>query len=239
MKRLSILIIMLLVYVNVFSQRVTLGPRFGVNMATITHFSSLNNESYVQNGQLIRIQTGIVSEFEITDRFSLQTELLYSQKGHKLMFKGDSLDFSIDGYESLKLNYFEVPLLLKYYIGSGGVNFHFNAGPYWSSLLGAKGKLKYDKVIDGELESINEKYDVNNIYGWNDDKVTFTTEDIGLMFGLGFKYDSGIGNILIDFRYSMSYRDLNNWIDVNAMPVDYREFENRVFTISFAYLFNL
>ena len=237
MKKISIFILLLSISYSIFSQELTLGPRFGLNMGSITNYSSLLSDDYVQNGQLLSVHFGAVAELEITNGLSVQTEVLFSQKGHKLLLIGDSTDFNIDGYQSVRLNYIEIPILARYTFGGNGVGFFINGGPYWGSFLNAKEKIKYDKYIGEEVHSVNNKFAINDIYGWNNDEVVFNTQDVGLVVGAGFKYDTGLGNFIIDFRYTFSYRDLNNWLDETNKPEGYQEYRSRVFSITFSYLF--
>ncbi len=237
MKKFSILILLLGLSFSIFSQELTLGPRFGLNMGSITNYSGLINENYVQNGQLLSVQFGAVAELGITSSLSLQTEFLFTQKGHKLLLIGDSANFNIDGYQSVRLNYFEIPLLVRFSFGSDDAGFFVNAGPYLGWFLNGKERIKYDKYIDDDMQSFNDKFAINDIYGWNNDELAFNSQDVGLVVGAGFKYNTGPGNLIIDFRYSFSYRDLNNWLDVTNKPDDYKEYRARVFSITFSYLF--
>ena len=237
MKKISLIVLLLSLSYTIFSQELTLGPRFGLNMGSITNYSGLINEDYVMNGQLLSIHFGAVAELSFSNNFSIQTELLFSQKGHKLLLIGDSTDFSIDGFQSVRLNYFEIPVLARYSFGGSDVGFFINAGPYWGSFINAKEKIKYDKYLGENVQTVNDKFSINDIYGWNNDEVVFNTKDLGLIIGAGFKYNTGPGNFIIDFRYNISYRDLNNWLDETNMPENYKEYRARVFSISFAYLF--
>ena len=114
---------------------------------------------------------GIVSEYHISDDFSIQPELLYSSQGQK--YQNDV---------ALKLDYLNLPIMAKYYVDQ---NIYFEAGPQFGVLLSAKDE------IDGESsESIKDVYrDID--FGFN----------IGLGYkfegGLSFnaRYYHGIANV--------------------------------------------
>lgn len=120
---------------------------------------------------------------------SIQPELNFIQKGSKA---------NIDIYSSkLKLNYLEVPVLVKATFGET-TKFYFNAGP--SIALGLGGKLK---ATEG---SITEEVDVK--FGDGEDEEALYVEkktDFGLQFGGGVVIAE---KIMIDIRYGAGLSSL-------------------------------
>ncbi|MEA3444298.1 MAG: porin family protein, partial [Bacteroidota bacterium] len=192
---------------------------------------------YIQNGQLLSYHVGAISNIAFTRNLSLQAEFLFSKKGHRLNFLKDTVDFSIDGYEKYVLNYLEVPLLLKFSFGPDEVKGFVNAGPYWGKWLGGKYRTKIDSTINGESYSVDVSNDIDFDADYADLDYKANKSDFGLIIGGGFMYEAGPGNLLVDFRYTISLRDINNWNDTGLQPEGYNELKSRVFSISFGYLF--
>ena len=110
------------------AQDVKLGVKLGMNI------SSLNgNEDNLdpKDGWVL----GATAEVALTEKFSLQPELLYSQQGAKS--RGNFI------YD---LNYVTMPIMAKYYIAEG---FSLEAGPQLSFLV--RDELVSDSANSGSL----------------------------------------------------------------------------------------
>lgn len=136
------------------------GAKAGVN------FAALNGDGDF-DGRTSFFVGGVV-EFEISETFSLQPELLYSSQGAKSSFSEEGFDFET----IIKLDYLNIPIMAKYYVTEG---LSIEAGPQVGFLLSAKAEFKED----GESET-------------EDIKDELSTIDFGLNFGLGYKLDSGL-----------------------------------------------
>ena len=136
------------------------GAKAGVN------FASLNGDEDF-DGRTSFFVGGVV-EFEISESFSLQPELLYSSQGAKSSFSEEGFDFE----STIKLDYLNIPLMAKYYVTEG---LSIEAGPQVGFLLSAKAEYKED----GESDSEDIKDELKSV-------------DFGLNFGLGYKLDSGL-----------------------------------------------
>ena len=75
------------------------------------------------------IHLGLVSEIVVSDKFSLQPELLYSGQG--------SSDGGVQGFSRNKLSYLTLPIMGKFAVTEG---LSFQAGPQIGFLLSAKNK---------------------------------------------------------------------------------------------------
>lgn len=109
---------------------------------------------------------------------ALQAELLYSPKGATV---------DVDGSESeVKVNYFELPLLLKYK-GSIAplVSYNLHAGPAFAFKISEEMSPKTDNDI-------------------------FKSSDVGIVFGVGLNISALISEVNIDARYTMG---INNVYD--------------------------
>ena len=136
------------------------GAKAGVN------FASLNGDEDF-DGRTSFFVGGVV-EFEISESFSIQPELLYSSQGAKSSFSEEGFDFE----STIKLDYLNIPIMAKYYVTEG---LSIEAGPQVGFLLSAKAEVKED----GESDSEDIKDELKSV-------------DFGLNFGLGYKLDSGL-----------------------------------------------
>ena len=128
MKKLCLAIIAMGMFGVVQAQDVKLGVKLGMNI------SSLNgNEDNLdpKDGWVI----GATAEVALTEKFSLQPELLYSQQGAKS--RGNFI------YD---LDYMTMPIMAKYYIADG---FSIQAGPQFSFLV--KDELISDDPYSGDV----------------------------------------------------------------------------------------
>ena len=127
------------------AQNINLGLKAGLN---ITDFH-VANESNTDLQSRLSFHVGLVSEFMLSERFSIAPELLYSDQGPK------SDDTNIDATSSFQ--YLNVPVMLKYYVYD---NLSIEAGPQVGFLLSAKTE------INGT--DIDQKEDTKNIdFGLN------------------------------------------------------------------------
>ena len=98
---------------NTNAQDVKFGIKGGLNVATL-RINNLDADSR------LGFHFGAVAELELSDRFSLQPEILYSEFGAK------------ETDETLKADYISIPIMAKYYVVDG---FSFEAGPQFSFLV--------------------------------------------------------------------------------------------------------
>ncbi|MFH1422136.1 MAG: porin family protein [Planctomycetota bacterium] len=161
------------------------GLKAGLNMANLTD---------EQEEATYEMKTGVAlggfAVFKVNDNFSIQPELLYTQKGNGIKFSYEEVnfigfdEFGIPNYETVtvtekfkvKLDYIEIPVLAKYLISPGeNVCPFIFGGPSIGILMGAK------------VDSEDIKSDCNSL-------------DIGLVLGGGVELESGVS---IDLRYDM------------------------------------
>lgn len=121
---------------------------------------------------------GLFYRAHITDNFSIQPEIGFSQKGSTFTYN----NFFGSGEFRGILNYVEVPVLFNIHLTD---NFHIGAGPYVASLVSAKVKsVDSDGTVTGEEEFKREN---------------FTTVDYGFSADAGLDFD----NVTIGARYNM------------------------------------
>ncbi|MFC1554892.1 porin family protein [candidate division KSB1 bacterium] len=123
---------------------------------------------------------GFYLETGILKYFSVQGELLFSQKGAK---------YKMAQEVNIRLNYVEVPILFKLNIPViPAFLFNINGGPYFG--------LK-----------ISENWSGSNILPNTD---LFKRSDYGFVIGGGIKVDAFLKYICLDVRYSQSLKHIYN-----------------------------
>lgn len=160
MKKVLLLIAIVAVGFTANAQEVNFGAKAGLNIANIS------GEGIENNDVRTSFHLGGVVEFEISDKFSVQPELVYSAQGAKTKFKG------IDA--TMALDYLNVPIMAKYYIAEG---FSLELGPQVGFLMSAKMKAE----VDGQSIEVDIK-----------DEFEMKSVDFGLNFGAGYKLASGL-----------------------------------------------
>ena len=165
MKTFNITTIFILLFaISGFSQNLQFGVKAGVNFATLSGDTSGLNF-------ITSIHGGVLVEVPISELFSVQPELLYSEQGSG----------GADG-EKLELGYLNVPVILKYYAAEG---FSVEAGPQLGILLSAKSDF------DGQGKEDIKKFVKDIDFGLNFG-IGYKLES-GLNFGA--RYNIGLSNI--------------------------------------------
>ncbi|MDN3667422.1 porin family protein [Algibacter miyuki] len=137
------------------------------------NFSNMYTEDVDDNNVLTSFNAGLFVMLPITDFLAIQPEFLYSRKGSELTYD----NVIANGTAKFKLNYLEVPILLKANLTP---NFNIHAGPYFAYLIDAQ----TTNETEGGTFDFEDNFD-------NDD---FNKFDAGVAVGFGFDFESiGIG----------------------------------------------
>ncbi|MFT5165834.1 MAG: opacity protein-like surface antigen [Saprospiraceae bacterium] len=207
----------LLCLVGAVQAQISIGPKFGVNIATLGG-DDVEDDGL---GSIIGLQFGAAAEITINEMFAIQPELLFFQKGFALDFEEDFLGETLKSENDLKLNYLEIPILAKVMFGAeGGPKFFATVGPSFG--FGLSGEVESKATFGGETESATEDID------FDDDMITKL--DISLSIGAGAQFAAGPGNLFVDVRYLLG---LNTTDDSG----DDADVKNRGIGIAVGYLF--
>lgn len=143
------------------------GVKGGVN------FSNMYTNDVDDENILTSFNAGLYATLPITSFIAIQPEILYSRKGSELTYN----NAFATGKAQFKLNYIEVPVLVKVNLTK---NFNIHAGPYFAYLVDAQVK----NISDGGTFNFEDNYNNND----------FNKFDAGLSAGIGLDFDSmGIG----------------------------------------------
>lgn len=197
------------------AQTVSFGPRLGANFGTQKVTGS--NEDFAEdwNNQVeynAGLQVGGVVNLKFNETFSVQPELLFTQKGYK--FEEDSE--TVTG----KYDYLELPLLAKISFGSPEFQGFITAGPtfgYWAS-----GKDTFE--IGGDEFSEDVDFDDNDLIE--------NRSELGGSIGAGFAAYFGAGSLNFDVRYGAGFSSTYESDDDDKL-------KNRGISVSVAYLFGM
>lgn len=174
------------------AQEFNFGAKGGVNFATLTGDD-------VDVDMRTSFHLGLVAEIPFATNFYFGPEVLYSSQGAKV---------NEDGFDgSFKLDYVQIPLMLKYYVGPG---FSLEAGPQIGFLASSE--------VETEGVSVNM-----------DDY--FSSFDFGANLGLGYKFAN---SMFLQGRYNLG---LSNIWDSEEFDSGDSELKNSVIQLSIGYMF--
>lgn len=177
MKKKILTIACLLLLVNLTNAQGTSTNDAAFGIKGGLNFTNLYVDDVDDNNVLNSFNVGIFGTFPLTESVSIQSELNYSRKGAELTYN----NAFATGTAKFKLNYLEVPVLLKLNV-TKNLNFHF--GPY----------LAY--LINGQVtnESNGGTFDFEDNFD-NDD---FNKFDYGLSGGIGLDFNT----LILGIRYN-------------------------------------
>nr|WP_314839892.1 porin family protein [uncultured Flavobacterium sp.] len=187
------------------AQEAKFGIKGGLNLATFagdTDGLDLKSKAGLNVGGFV--------EVKLSEKVSLQPELLYSMQGAKT----DDFEVVVDnqiytGDVSINLSYLNIPVMMKYYAAE---KFNLEVGPQIGFLLSAK---TVAKVNSNEAEE--------------DVKDNFESVDFGLNFGAGYDFTK---NISAGLRYNLGLANIGK-----TEAGDDSKITNSVLSLSLAYKF--
>lgn len=146
---------------NAASAQISIGAKGGLNV------SSLNglNETNFETKALIGFHAGGYITFNLGRNFALQPELVYSTQGAQLE----------NATEDLKLNYFNVPVVVKFLTNNG---FYVEAGPQLGFQVGSVDNEDFEDDVK------NSDFSIVGGIGFQPTKSAF---------GIGARYNVGLG----------------------------------------------
>lgn len=198
----------LAVTVKAQTEKIKLGVKAGLNISNLTY-----DENELDSSNKTGFTAGFMVEIPMANKFSLQPELLYSQQGTKTSFSDDEVTNS--NYKgTIKLNYINIPVMLKYYVIEG---LSIQAGPQIGILLKANNNYQDNFLGYENHESFNLKNYSSGI-------------DTSLNFGLGYQFKD---KFYADIRYNISYSNVFKEGDKNHFINN--DMKNRVFQITIGY----
>ena len=191
------------------AQETKFGAKVALNVATLNGFDNSKSK--------IGFAVGGFVEIKVSDKFSVQPELLYSLQGVKSSTSFNSSGNSFTQDENISLSYINIPVMAKYYVTEG---LSLEAGPQIGFLVSLSDKNTTSSTIGGSTyssETTTSSTDNSN------------TVDFGLNFGAGYDFTK---NISIGLRYNLGLNKLNK----NSVS-GISDIKNSVFQIGVGYKF--
>ncbi|AZQ63075.1 PorT family protein [Flammeovirga pectinis] len=180
---------------------------------------------------------GVTYDLPINEKLTFGVELLYSQQGvyknsniplqfpSELTGLPETLNYSASGETHIRLNYVNVPIVLKYGFGENG-NFKLFGGGQVGFLVNNKKTWKGDVTLTG-AESGNDYMPVfseiltaSGLPTSNDDMQSIADQQdfkkVDFAFVIGASYDFANTPLSLDFRANYGMVDINNSGDINS-----------------------
>lgn len=185
---------------------------------------------------------GITYDLPISNKLTIGAELLYSQQG---VYKNtntsqvvpamdplpESLTYGIKGETNIRLNYVNVPIVLKYGFGENGnfklfgggqVGFLVNSKLTWDgnvTLTGNESGNDYGEYMPLIADAIEDKTGVRLPTSNDDMQATVETQEfnkVDFAFVVGASYDFASTPLSLDFRANYGMVDLNANADATS-----------------------
>lgn len=172
MKKKYILLIAVLVYQLTYSQSVDnikIGAIAGVNASQV---AGDGHSGFDKAGLVL----GGFADFNVSEKLNFQFEIIYSQKGSRKNPKTDKGDTD---FFLLRMNYIEVPLMIRY----KNNKFTYEAGVYFGQLL------------NSFLEDENGPFEIPP------ERNQLLKSDLGLLIGLNYNI---FEHLIMNWRFSNS-----------------------------------
>jgi hypothetical protein len=211
--------VLVLITLHLSAQETHFGAKAGVNFSSIS-----SNEPDYSVSMRAGLHIGGGVNLGISDNFSLNVDLLYTQKGAKQETEYTEINNSVTITRSqeskVRLSYIELPVLARYKLESG---IYFNGGVYFAFLAGYKDEYTI-------IQTVNNGNNINTSTesGSSTDDAGIRGTDIGLKLGLGYEFESGL-DIGLNYGYGIS-----NIIDIDGWPYNYH---NGVISLTVGYWF--
>lgn len=188
---------------------------------------------------------GFVLAFKVKDRYFLNTEYIYSQKGKNAKGKLDP-----DLHDKVVYHHIDIPILFSMHfkgkLKTRQFKWYINAGPNTSYWLGGKGVIKSGDLIENGFSELKYKIAFGTRPDHNNPDILYIKEANRLQFGMsiggGLLLEPiGKQKIMIDFRYEIGHTRIGTTQSSQfQVPADYQDSlkgRNKGIRLSLVYLF--
>jgi hypothetical protein len=165
MKKLILAVVAVMAFGTTNAQNAKFGLKAGLNFATWTDAEAQNRTG---------LHIGGLVDINISKKFSIQPELLYSVQGYKLTYNGTAI--------TVTMNYLNIPVTAKIKTGD---KFNIELGPQFGILLDATGIAGNNPSVD--IIRLFKTLDVGINLG--------ASYDIDKNSFLAFRYNIGVGGL--------------------------------------------
>jgi len=187
-KRIQVFILMAMVGYASFGQDLSVGPRIGLNMSSLT-------DNDIDNSKMkAGVNAGLFMVYSVKEHFGVRLDIIYSGEGGKFTTVDNAFEQTKTNYD-IRLNYMRIPLQADLFFNKYGDAFRpkISLGIQYGLLLNAK--VKYDNDVYGSGSDANAQ-------GYNH-------ADFGGIAGLGFNYKLKDAIWLnVDAQYYLGFTDV-------------------------------
>ena len=168
---------------------------------------------------------GAVGIYHLNGSFALQAEVIFTRKGVEVDHSGSDADteykYVLSHTDKIKLNYLEIPVLVKYRIPVGE---SYAPSVYLGGALGVKLSAKYDADYAYDVYDLEDNYlgRISRVGEPDIDNIKST--DFSLVFGGEVGIDIGSRKLLFDLRYTLGLTELFDDVNVDDIPRGFEEF---------------
>jgi hypothetical protein len=196
------------------AQNFSLGGRVGYNWnnVSVPNFNGTVNFKTYANTNF-----GLVGDIGLTNNFSIQPELNYTQKGFGLSQTADLTLFNVPlpvGVNAVTaVKYVEMPILAKYRFGTEGARFYLAAGPSVGYAVSGDLVTYAHAIIDVKVATIPINFS----------QVNYNRFEVGGVVSAGVELPIGKAKLMLDARY------MHGFSKVYTVPVIGADVKNTAF----------
>ena len=194
------------------AQSTPVGAEFGIKGGV--NMSNLYSGNVDDKNATYGFNAGFYTAFPISDNIFIQPEILYTTKGAELEYN----NAFVSGVGKFRLNYIEVPLLVKFKLTQ---NFNIHVGGYASYLV--DGKVSNESSA-GNAFDFEEKISADD----------FNRFDAGLSAGVGVDFDP----LSIGLRYNYGLTTVGKERTVAGTTYTFPDAKNSNLTLYLSYKLN-
>ena len=165
--------------------------RFNASLIMGMNLSQINGDNSTGFDK-IGLYGGVRGSVILSHRAQLNVELLYSQKGSRIERRNIITGNIKEGDEFIKVDYMEVPFLLKLFTKKDDTGFYVELGGAYARLFRQRIEQKTLNPFRGDID-FSKKVD------------TFNTNEFSLLAGLGFDFAK---HYSLGMRYAFGVTDL-------------------------------
>ena len=199
------------------AQDISLGAKIGYNWNNV---SAPAFNGTLDFKKMTNVNFGLVAQIGLTDNFSIQPELNYTQKGFRMQASKDITIYDVPiplGVSAVTaIKYIDMPVLAKYKFGGQGASGYIFAGPSVGYALSGNLETHAQVIIDIKVASTPI----------NLDNVNYNRFEVGGVVGAGFEVPIGNAKLFAEGRYTHGFNE------VYEVPIIGAKVKNQSFGVS-------
>jgi len=189
------------------------GTKGGLGISNHWSTEEKGNGYKVDSGSKLGGSIGVLASYQISRYFTVQGEVLYTQKGSNQDVTLPPLPPPLGDIGAIELtyqmDYMEIPLILKTYpLQLETIRPYTTIGPYLAFLVGNEYEMS-NEVLEGFVPPGGDIGAAQEIEGLEE-------TDYGIVFGTGLEYHVYDLRFSFDYRYTMGFVDLT--LPTGEMP---------------------